>query len=208
MHSNPTALINKIFPTNHRLILNRIFSKYVNNMNGKTLVCGAGHNPHFKYIKNQNKFDITTLDIDSKLNVDIICDIHDLKLENETFDNIVCLEVLEHCIYPDKALEEMLRVLKSGGKLFLSTPFIFHIHAAPQDFFRFTGYYFYSRFSKLGETKIINYGNLLHCILDLIFSSFLIFKPFRITSHLLSFYKPYPKNIKFSSGFFVQFTKF
>ena len=38
------------------------------------------------------------------------------------FDYLVCFSVLEHVSFPDKLLNEMLRVLKPGGKVLLSLP--------------------------------------------------------------------------------------
>jgi len=43
-------------------------------------------------------------------------------LENETFDATVCLEVLEHLTDPNNILDEICRILKSGGYLLMSTP--------------------------------------------------------------------------------------
>src|SRR5690606_12428882 len=42
--------------------------------------------------------------------IDYHYDIHDLKFEDETFDFIACLAVLEHVAYPQKAIAEMYRV--------------------------------------------------------------------------------------------------
>lgn len=45
-----------------------------------------------------------------------------LKFRNQEFGLVCALEVIEHLKDPDKFLEETNRVLKSGGKLILSTP--------------------------------------------------------------------------------------
>lgn len=52
----------------------------------------------------------------------IICDAAHLPLAQESFDTIICIEVLEHIVDDDLAVREMHRVLKRGGKALLTTP--------------------------------------------------------------------------------------
>ena len=82
----------------------------------------------------------TTLDIDEKMNPDVVGDAHKLPFDDDEFDVILCTEVLEHLHSPHIAEREMRRVLKSGGKLILTTRFVYPIHDAPHDYFRFTKY--------------------------------------------------------------------
>jgi SAM-dependent methyltransferase len=72
--------------------------------------------------------------------IDLLFDAHHLPFADESFMCILCTEVLEHCINPARAIEEFHRVLKPDGKLILTTRFIFPIHDAPHDYFRFTRY--------------------------------------------------------------------
>lgn len=51
-----------------------------------------------------------------------IGDAEQLPFEASSFDTIVCTEVLEHLVFPEKALSEINRVLKTGGWLIGSTP--------------------------------------------------------------------------------------
>ncbi len=46
-----------------------------------------------------------------------------LPFQNEEFDAVWCTEVLEHVFDVDKALTEIKRILRSGGKLVLTTPY-------------------------------------------------------------------------------------
>ena len=59
-------------------------------------------------------------------------------LKTGSFDFIVCTEVLEHTLRPFEAVQEMSRILKEGGLLFLSVPFNFRIHGPLPDCWRFT----------------------------------------------------------------------
>jgi len=71
---------------------------------------------------------------------DIFADAARLPLLNASVDAVVCLEVLEHVSYPQAALAELARVLKPGGAMFFSIPFMYPIHDAPHDFQRLTEY--------------------------------------------------------------------
>lgn len=61
-----------------------------------------------------------------------------LPVADASIDTVVLLEVLEHLEHPREALDEIARVLKPGGRLLLSMPFLYPIHDAPHDFQRYT----------------------------------------------------------------------
>lgn len=75
-------------------------------------------------------------------NVDVVSDIHNLTevFAAESFDFVICTDVLEHVASPWIAVKELYAVLKPGGTLLLTTPFNFHLHATPAtlDYWRFT----------------------------------------------------------------------
>lgn len=48
--------------------------------------------------------------------------LQDVGFEPETFDVIVCIEVIEHLVDPKKTVEEMYRLLRPGGCVYLTTP--------------------------------------------------------------------------------------
>jgi len=56
------------------------------------------------------------------------------------FDYVLLLEVLEHIEMDREALNEALRVLKPGGRLIISVPFLYPSHDTPYDFRRYTKY--------------------------------------------------------------------
>lgn len=53
-------------------------------------------------------------------------DIYNLPFKTESFDKVICTEVLEHLEKPLAALHEIRRVLKKRGKLIVSVPTAFH----------------------------------------------------------------------------------
>ncbi len=58
-------------------------------------------------------------------------DLLGLPFEAETFDVVLCLDVLEHVelLYQSKALSEIARVMKPGARLFLTVPNLAHFHS-------------------------------------------------------------------------------
>ncbi len=87
-----------------------------------------------------DKIVVKTFDINPNSGCDYIGDICKLNhfLEEGSFDYVVCTEVLEHVIHPFNAVDEMFRLLKRGGYVFLSVPFNFRIHGPLPDCWRFT----------------------------------------------------------------------
>jgi SAM-dependent methyltransferase len=61
-----------------------------------------------------------------------------LPLRDRSVDAVLFTEVLEHVADPAEALEELFRVLRPGGVLMLTSPMIYNLHGAPDDYFRFT----------------------------------------------------------------------
>jgi SAM-dependent methyltransferase len=59
-------------------------------------------------------------------------------IPDNSFDVIVCTEVLEHVANPFAAVAEINRMLKSGGHAYITTPFNFRIHGPLPDNWRFT----------------------------------------------------------------------
>ena len=66
--------------------------------------------------------DYISIDIAPARNPSQIMDIINLEFENNTFDAIICLHVLEHIPEDMKAMEELYRVLKPGGWSILQVP--------------------------------------------------------------------------------------
>jgi SAM-dependent methyltransferase len=70
--------------------------------------------------------------------VDRVTDVHDLDLPASSAGAILCCDTLEHVQFPDRAVQEMHRVLAPGGILVLTSVMNFHIHDHPHDYWRFT----------------------------------------------------------------------
>lgn len=72
---------------------------------------------------------------------DVVADLHSLPCDlDASFDFVVCTEVLEHVRKPGDVLAELARVLRPGGGILVTVPFVSGLHEEPHDHWRFTPY--------------------------------------------------------------------
>ena len=116
-----------------RITLDRFIAAHATGQ--RTLDIGAQNGPYGALFPNR-----IGLDIRPGLGVRIIGDAQALGIRDAAVDVVLCTEVLEHLPEPQKAIDEMFRVLAPGGRLLLTTRFLFPIHDAPHDYFRYTKY--------------------------------------------------------------------
>ena len=70
--------------------------------------------------------------------VNLVTDLEHLPLPECSLDGVMSVVVLEHVTNPRTHVNEMLRVLKPGGRAMVFIPFIQGYHASPYDYQRFT----------------------------------------------------------------------
>ena len=88
-------------------------------------------------------------------NLDIVSDITSIPKSDESFDAILCTEVLEHIPDPIAVIKELSRLLKSNGILILSAPFCSLTHFAPYHFSTGLNRYWYEKYLPENRLKII-----------------------------------------------------
>ena len=99
-------------------------------------------------------FEVSCCDINSSFFSvpDLMIEIGDLNQSlpypDDSFDYLICLDGIEHTENPSNAIREFQRVLKKGGKIFLSTPNFLNIE-------RRLHFFFTGTFSKIPSHEVI-----------------------------------------------------
>jgi SAM-dependent methyltransferase len=108
--------------------------------NSKVLDAGAGELKYKEYFKHCNYVtqDLGVVEEWDYSSIDIKSSIYEIPVEKNSFDYIVCTQVLEHLDNPRLAFKEFNRILKKNGKIILSAPLCEGEHELPFDYFRFT----------------------------------------------------------------------
>ncbi len=158
---NPFMFIRGIEYTTGRYYIRKFLKNYTDQCAGYFLEFG---DPYFRDCFTSEKitgYDI--MDIVSRPDITILADIQNCpEIANNTYDVIVCTQVLEHIANPFKAVIELHRILKPGGKLLLSVPAAFPYHAVPNDYWRYTRDSVHLLLDPLFSKVILhNYGNQL-----------------------------------------------
>ncbi len=111
-------------------------------LTGEVLDVGCGQKPYRKFIPAMRYVGMeiaTTID-DAPRVADVYYDGRTFPFPNETFDAVLCSQVFEHVFTPASFLAEIHRVLRPGGTLLLTVPFVWDEHEQPRDFARYSSF--------------------------------------------------------------------
>ena len=114
------------------------------------LDAGAGPSPYKHYFK--CKYEAT--EIYHASNINFMCSLDRIPKKDNTYDAILNTEVLEHVSDPTKVVNEMYRVLKKDGKLFLTVPQTYCLHQEPYNYYYFTKYVIHNLLTEVGFKNI------------------------------------------------------
>jgi SAM-dependent methyltransferase len=107
-------------------------------LNANDIICDIGNQG--KDIPELATYKLITLDITDSTGPDVVADItrFNSHIPDESYDALMCTEVLEHVVDPFAAIRELRRIVKVGGYILFTTPLNARIHGPVPDCWRFT----------------------------------------------------------------------
>lgn len=104
-------------------------------LNGDVLDFGGGEKSLYRNLLRCTSY--SSINIDPQIEPTWLVSVGSpLPCANDSFDTVLSLNTLEHVFEAQSVLSELHRVLRPGGELVLSVPFLFPVHGHPDDFFR------------------------------------------------------------------------
>jgi SAM-dependent methyltransferase len=86
--------------------------------------------------------------------VDHVGPAHEIPVADGAYDAVLCTQVLEHVPNPQEVLDEIWRVLRPGGALYMTVPLAWELHELPFDFFRHTPHGLSTMLTNAGFEKL------------------------------------------------------
>jgi SAM-dependent methyltransferase len=132
----------------HNLLVNRIMDRAIErhaarHLRGDLIDIGCGTKPYAPllapYVRRHVGLD-RQQPFNEAARADLIGTAYDIPTADGSFDSALSTATLEHLAEPGRALRETNRVLKPGGLALYTVPLIWHVHAAPWDYYRFTSF--------------------------------------------------------------------
>lgn len=139
--------------------------KNVGQLHGEVLDIGCGRMRYKQTILNSGRvkkyigLDLEAGKFSYSVPADIYWDGIKMPLADNSIDSAILFEVLEHCDDPRIVVAEAFRVLKPGGTILFSTPFLYQLHGIPFDFQRPTPFGLKKLFSDAGFAQIHTEGS-------------------------------------------------
>ena len=123
-----------------RFYIEKQLKLFFKNLCGNVLDVGGkkynkrGNFSHLDY----DKVNLTFLNIDYSTDPDILSTAENIPSKDNIYDAALIIELLEHVENPREVLKETYRVIKKDGIALVTMPFMYPVHADPNDFQRWT----------------------------------------------------------------------
>ena len=106
-------------------------------LEGDVLDVGCGDKPYESWVPRAERYVGIDVTPGPKVNI-VIRPGEPWPLPDDSFDVVLCTQVLEHVADLGAMVAQLARVLRPGGRLVASFPFIYGEHGAPHDYWRFS----------------------------------------------------------------------
>ena len=123
--------------------LSRGIRRHAGAMKGVMLDFGCGSKPYRELFTVDKYIGLDVVESGHEHvgeSIDVFYDGKRIPFEDGFFDSVFSSEVFEHVFNLDEILIELNRVLKSGGTMLITVPFVWEEHEAPYDFARYTSF--------------------------------------------------------------------
>jgi SAM-dependent methyltransferase len=126
------------------------------HVRGHVLDVGCGTQPYRVLfdVENYHGLEIDTPQARARRVADDYYDGTRFPYADGSFDSVLCNQVLEHSFAPETLLAEIARVLRPGGKLLLTVPFVWDEHEQPWDYARYSSFGLRTLLERSGLTVI------------------------------------------------------
>jgi len=198
-----------------RILFNWQVKENCRNLTGVCVDLASGGNPSYQRYWKLNCDKLIRSEYQDKSKPDIIIDLNKkIPLADNFANNIFLFNALYILKNPEESLKDVNKVLKSGGNLFLSSPFIANEMPEPDDYFRFTSQRLKEMLTAVGfvENKIVSYGERFTAVVYLL-HDFFVFNSVRLVFFSLALLadKIIPKKMRNNHpcpiGYFVMAKK-
>jgi len=143
---------------------NTFLERYGPELDGHVVELGGEkHYNHRRFFPNATEYTCTNIARD----YDEYADITALPYPNDSQDAFVCVSVLEHVYDVHKAVKEVHRALKIGGRLLATIPFAYPFHDE-QDYWRFSVSAYQTLFSGFDILAFVHLGGRISTIVDIL----------------------------------------
>jgi SAM-dependent methyltransferase len=160
-HLHPFLFLRGKDYTSGRYYIEQFLTGHAAECGGRFLEFGDPYFRRFFDPAKIERYDI--VDVSPGPQVTIVADLQCCPhIPADTYDVIICTQVLEHIANPFLAVAELCRILKPGGRLLLTAPAAYPYHAVPRDYWRFTRDSLQLLFGEgFRDVAITPYGNKL-----------------------------------------------
>ena len=157
MNNNHLKFLKLILKKNTLLRVLQIYECFNIILYGTSIEFGAIDNKDktvSNFIKGKSKFHYSNKISNKKLKVFYSDLTKELSIPSKKYNNVLFFNILEHLPEYKLVFSEIYRIIKKGGNFIGSVPFIYQIHAAPNDYFRFSREFLESNLKKYKFKKV------------------------------------------------------